>query len=123
MPIHPVEDKKPITVKQHIPAFISGFSASVFQPESVDKILELDFLKQWEKDTAFQKWSVSNYLEDTVILVAMLTDGKFFVAAYIDGITEEESLTLGSRFVHPTIKEEKKNEPNIWRPKYIGYEG
>ncbi len=107
MPLHPIEGRK-IKVKQYIPGFVSGYEPTITHVESPDKILKVEFIAKIAAHEDHAGFGISSYLDDTFILVELLKDGKHYVVAFIEGLTEEEAYSIAPQWRPP--QQEKKEE-------------
>ena len=83
------------TIKQHIPGFVSGYDPVTAKFETLNDLLNIDFVKRWAKDReewtdAFYQISMDeNY--GVIYLMAELSGGfKWYVVGYITGIDKND---------------------------------
>ncbi len=67
-------------VRQHVPGFVSGVEPAVADARSLAELVALPFVRDWEVQPEFGSWAVG----EGRYLMAIMTDGKYWVAAYLD---------------------------------------
>ena len=78
------------TIKQHIPNFVSGFDPVTQNFETLEELLDIDFVKQWSGDNDFHQFSIGPY-GDRWHLMAEQNNGKrWWVVGYITGIVKDD---------------------------------
>jgi len=86
-----------IQVRLHRPAFFSGSTREQTNVETLDQVLQLEWIKRWAEEPNFDHFAQSP-LGDQTLLMAMMRDGRHWVVAYL------------------TIEAVPLNLP-IWRPR------
>lgn len=82
------------TIRQHIPAFISGGEPKSNEFSSLEELFNIDWVKQWADTNEFHRFSLSSdkYLSGGVHLMAEYKEGtEWWVVGYIsdDEITRQ----------------------------------
>lgn len=77
------------TIKQHRPAYFSGFENKVVLFEDVVELLEIEFVKNFSRQEGFVRYSQTDqeasYGSRSVMLMAEYNDGySWWVVGYLD---------------------------------------
>jgi len=77
-------------IKQHIPNFVSGFDPVIQNFETLEELLDIDFVKYWGVHEDFHQFSIRPY-GDRLFLMAEENNGKrWWVVGYITGTVRDE---------------------------------
>lgn len=76
-------------VRQHIPAFFDGFEPCEGEVHTLNELLDLAFVHRWRVSSDFARFSVSARYDDD-LLMCELTNGKYFVVAYLRGADKHD---------------------------------
>lgn len=109
-----------ISVKQHIPGFVSGVDPVDTTVESLQALFDLPFVQRWASDPNFSHWEIAQtrytYVSgsDEDNLMAIMKDGSFWVVAYlpVDALPDLPLWTIEN---HPIPDDDwPKYEPMNW---------
>jgi len=92
------------TIKQHIPNFVSGIDPVSVDFETIDDLMNIEFVQQWKGNDFFQ-FSISPSGEYYILMCELKNGTRRYVVGYITGVNED-------RFNLPLwkAKREKKND-------------
>ena len=74
----------PIAARQHIPPSIdTGSTAETATAATLTELLAAPWIRQWTALQTFARWSVADADTGQPLLMAEMTDGKYWVVAYL----------------------------------------
>lgn len=78
------------TATQHRPAYFSGFENEESKFNSLEELLNIQWIKNWKDHDNFHRFSISDY-----DLMAEFNEGKeWWVIAYLDDISTLKDLPI-----------------------------
>jgi hypothetical protein len=78
------------TIKQHIPNFVSGIDPVTQNFETLEELLNIDFVKQWGDDEDFHQFSIGPYGDRWHLMVEQNNGERWWVLGYITDIVRDE---------------------------------
>jgi hypothetical protein len=92
------------TIRQHIPNFVSGIDPVSVDFETIDDLMNIDFVKQWKRNEFFQ-FSIAPSGNGYHLMCELKNGTKWYVVGYLTGVGEDKfNLPLWK------AKREKKND-------------
>lgn len=78
---------RPMTLRQHIPNYVSGIEPQEITGDTIDVLLQPDWVQRWAQYPEFHRFSVATKDRgDQPLLMAELQHGKLWqVVGYLEG--------------------------------------
>ena len=89
------------TIRQHIPNFVSGIDPVSVDFETIDDLINIEFVKQWKRNDFFQ-FSIFPSGEYYILMCELKNGTRRYVVGYITGID-------GDKLNLPSWKPKKEN--------------